>query len=33
MVKYNVSITRHHFTKGGFCNEYNTKDSNSRDFQ
>lgn len=27
MVKYNVSTTKHHFTKGGFCDEYNTKGS------
>ena len=25
MEKYNVSTTKHHFTKGGFCDEYNTK--------
>ena len=25
MVKYNVSTTKHHFTKGGFYDEYNTK--------
>ena len=26
MVRYNVSTTKHHITKGGFYDEYNTKD-------